>query len=126
MINRIKKYIRDIQLEWQKVSKPDWKSVQGNTLVVIVACIILGVFLWLVDGTADFPKWFSPFGLILLVVVIPLCVYFMTRNNTPQWKIATLVSFSPLAIVLILSFFVDDKSSIKGFGLVLLRSLFLR
>ncbi|MFB3041206.1 MAG: preprotein translocase subunit SecE, partial [Candidatus Poribacteria bacterium] len=97
MINRIKKYIRDIQLEWQKVSKPDWKSVQGNTLVVIVACLILGVFLWLVDGTADFPDWFSPFGLILLVVVIPLCVYFITRNNTPQWKIATLVSFSPLA-----------------------------
>ena len=124
MINRIKKYIRDIQLEWQKVSKPDWKSVQGNTLVVIVACLILGVFLWLVDGTADFPDWVSAYGIILLVVVIPLCVYFITRNQMSQWKIATLISFSPLAIVLILRFVFDYSP--HGFGMVLLRSLFLR
>ena len=91
--------------------------------MVIVACIILGVFLWLVDGAAGFPDWVSGYGIILLVVVIPLCVYFITRNYMPQWKVA-LISFSPLTIVLILYFVFDY--SVHGFGMVLLRSLFLR
>ena len=124
MIARTKKYIQEIQLEWQKVSKPDWKDVRGNTTVVLIACAILAVFLWLVDGQKTFPDWLEIYGIFLLVVVIPLCVYFITRNLTPLWKIITLASFAPLAIVLIVYFAFNYP--VQGFGMALLRGLFLR
>jgi preprotein translocase SecE subunit len=130
MIARTKKYIQEIQLEWQKVSKPDWKDVQGNTIVVLIACAILAFFLWLVDGQDTFPVWFSTdnphsiYGIFLLVIVIPLCVYFITRNLTPYWKLIMLASFAPLAIVLIIYFVFNYP--IQGFGMALLREWFLR
>jgi preprotein translocase SecE subunit len=124
MIARIKKYFRDIQLEWQKVSKPDWKDVRGNTIVVIVACVLLAVFLWLVDGTTTFPKWYSIYGMVLVIVGIPLSVYFISRALTPQWKIATAISFLPLVVILISQFVFNH--SLEGFGMVFLRGLFLR
>ena len=55
MIARIKKYVREIFLEWEKVSKPDWKQVKANTLVVIIATLILGIYIALIDGNEDFP-----------------------------------------------------------------------
>ena len=124
MIARTKRYIQEIQLEWQKVSKPDWKEVQGNTIVVLIACAILAFFLWLVDGQKAFPNWLSIPGIVLLVIVVPLCVYFITRNLTPQWKLITLASLAPLVIVLIIYFVFDY--SVQGFGMALLREWFLR
>ena len=55
MIAKTKKYFQDIQNEWTKVSKPEWKEVRGNSLVVITATAILIAFLWLVDGADQLP-----------------------------------------------------------------------
>ena len=127
MIARIKKYIREIQLEWEKVSKPKWKEVQGNTLVVIVACVILGVFLWLVDGNTRYPKWSDGVqiewrGTILLIALIP-AVPLIARRYTPKWIMTIPFAFIPLVIVLILHFVSDEP--IAGFGVAWLRDLFI-
>jgi preprotein translocase SecE subunit len=123
MIARIKKFLRDIQAEWAKVTKPDRKEVQGNTLVVIVACVILGVFLGIVDGNTEYPTWISIHGIILLVGIV-VCVAVIAKHNTPRWKIASAISLIPLIIAAV-SYFAFDYS-IEGFGLALLRSLFIR
>lgn len=49
MIKRIKKYLKEVRLEWGKVTKPKWDEVQGRTGVVLVGVAILAVFLWIVD-----------------------------------------------------------------------------
>ncbi len=123
MITRIKTFIRNIRAEWDKVSKPDRKEVQGNTLVVIVACVILGIFLWIVDGNTEYPGWVSIHGIILLVGII-VCVTVVAKRYTPRWPIAFLISLIPL-IVVAASYFALNYS-IEGFGLALLRSLFIR
>jgi preprotein translocase SecE subunit len=123
MIARIKKFLRDIQLEWGKVSKPKRKDVQGNTLVVIVACAILGIFLWLVDGNTVYPGWVSIHGIILLVGIV-VCVPLIAKRFTPKWKIAIPIALIPLIIVLFSHFVLGYP--IKGFGLAFLRSLFIR
>ena len=123
MITRIKTFIRDIRAEWDKVSKPDRKEVQGNTLVVIVACAILGLFLWIVDGNTEYPGWVSIHGIILLVAIVA-CVTVVAKRNTPRWQLAFLVSLIPLIIVAVAYFVLNY--SIEGFGFALLRSLFIR
>ena len=124
MIARIRKYLREIKLEWSKVSKPERKDIQGNTLVVIVACAIVGVFLWAVDGNTGYPEWLSIPGIILLIGIIVL-VPWIAKRFTPKWKLAVPISLIPLAIVMF-SHYVLGKQSIAGFGLALLRSLFIR
>lgn len=123
MITRIKTFIRDIRAEWDKVSKPDRKEVQGNTLVVIVACAILGIFLWMVDGNTEYPGWVSIHGIILLLGII-VGVTVIAKRYIPRWPIAFLISLIPLIVVTVAYFALDY--SIKGFGLALLRSLFVR
>lgn len=49
MIKRIKKYLKEVKLEWGKVTKPTWEEVQGRTSVVLVGTGILAFFLWIVD-----------------------------------------------------------------------------
>jgi preprotein translocase SecE subunit len=123
MITRIKRFIRDIQAEWSKVSKPDRKEVQGNTLVVIVACALLGIFLWIIDGNTGYPGWISIHGIILLIGII-VGVTVIARRYTSRWHIAFLISLIPLIVVAV-AFFAFGYS-IEGFGLALLRSLFIR
>ena len=123
MITRIKTFIRDIRAEWDKVSKPDRKEVQGNTLVVIVACALLGIFLWIVDGNTEYPSWVSIHGIILLVAII-VCITAIARRYTPRWQLALLVSLIPLIVVAVAYFVLDY--SVEGFGFALLRRLFLR
>ena len=123
MITRTKTFIRDIRAEWDKVSKPDRKEVQGNTLVVIVACALLGVFLWMVDGNTAYPGWVSIHGMILLLGII-VCVTMIARRSMPRWHLAFLVSLIPLIIVAVAYVVLDY--SIQGFGLALLRSLFIK
>ena len=123
MIARTKTFIRDIRAEWDKVSKPDRKEVQGNTLVVIVACAVLGIFLWLVDGNTEYPGWVSIHGIIVLIGIV-VCVTVIARRFTPRWHIAFLVSLIPLIVVAVAYFALDYSAS--GFGFALLRSLFLR
>lgn len=49
MIKRIKKYFKEVKIEWGKVTKPSWEEVQGRTGVVVVGTGILAVFLFVVD-----------------------------------------------------------------------------
>jgi len=123
MIARIKKYLREIRLEWGKVTKPDRKDVQGNTIIVVIACAMCGVFLFLVDGSTKAPEWLSIHGIILLAALV-VCIAWIAKRFTPKWKIVIPIALVPLVIV-IFSYFVLDHS-VKGFGLALLRSWFIR
>ena len=123
MIAQIKKYPQETQLEWQKVSKPDSKEVRSNTLVVLVACACLGLFLWLVDGNTTYPEWGSLHGAVVMVPLI-VAVFLISRAILQRWRMALLISVVPLAVVLIFKFVFNY--SIDGFGMALLRSLFIR
>ena len=123
MIAQIKKYFQETQLEWQKVSKPDRKEVQSNTLVVLVVCACLGLFLWLVDGNTTYPAWVSLHGAVV-VVLFTIAVFLISRAIIQRWRMALLISIVPLVVVLIFEYVFDY--SLEGFGMALLRSLFIR
>ena len=145
MIARLKNYIQGISLEWQKVSKPDAKEVQGSTFTVIVASALLGLFIGLVDGNSAFPKWSSPLSWIVLIA-LPIVVFFFVRSweNQPQSArearaasddsffgneqnrklIATAIACIPLIAVLVSQYGLD--TSLQGFGMAFLRTLFIR
>lgn len=42
-------FIKDVRMEIKRTSFPSKEEVVDTTLVVIVVCIIFGIFLWLVD-----------------------------------------------------------------------------
>jgi preprotein translocase subunit SecE len=42
-------FLKDVRMEIKRTSFPSKEEVIDTTLVVIVVCIIFGVFLWLVD-----------------------------------------------------------------------------
>ena len=145
MITRLKKYIQGINLEWQKVSKPDMKEVQGSTVTVIVASALLGLFIGLVDGNSAFPKWSSPLSWIFLAA-FPIVVFFFVRTweNQPQSSreakaapdtsffgseqnrkvIAASIACIPLIAVLVSQYALN--TSLDGFGMAFLRTLFIR
>ena len=131
MIARIKKYVREIFLEWEKVSKPDWKQVKANTLVVVVATLILGVYIALVDGNKDFPVWvtsdviFGP-GLILLFVLLIAPLSWFVRRFTSRWEILIPISIAPLLITLTLHYIVMPSDPVSGFGISWIRELFMK
>ena len=140
MITRFKKYIQGITQEWQRVSKPDMKEVQGSTITVIVASAALGLFIGIVDGNSAFPKWENPLGLIFLVV-LPIAVFFIVKSweNQPQSSrgselstdgegnrkvFATAVACIPLIAVLVSQYVLTTP--LEGFGMAFLRTLFIR
>ncbi len=145
MIVRLKNYIQGISLEWQKVSKPDAKEVQGSTITVIVASALLGLFIGLVDGNSALPKWSSPLSWIVLIA-LPIVVFFFVRSweNQPQSSreanaasdgsffgneknrklIATAIACIPLIAVLVSQYVLN--TSLQGFGMAFLRTLFIR
>jgi preprotein translocase subunit SecE len=49
MLERLRRYLKEVKLEWGKVSKPSYKDIWGSTVVVIVAVAIVAVYLWIVD-----------------------------------------------------------------------------
>ena len=140
MIARLKNYIQGISQEWQRVTKPDAKEVQGSTITVIVASAVLGLFIGLVDGNSAFPKWNNPLGWIFLAA-LPIVVFFIVRSweNQPRSSreaemsdgnegsrkvIATVVACIPLIAVLVSQYVLS--SSLEGFGMAFLRTLFIR
>ena len=145
MITRFKNYIQGITLEWQKVTKPDMKEVQGSTITVIVASALLGLFIGLVDGNSAFPKWSSPLSWVVLIA-IPVVVFFFVRSweNQPQSSrdakaasddslfgneqnrklVATAIACIPLISVVVSLFLLN--TSLEGFGMAFLRTLFIR
>ncbi len=139
MITRFKNYIQGINQEWQRVSKPDAKEVQGSTITVIIASAVLGLFIGLVDGNSAFPKWNNPLGWIFLAA-LPIVVFFIMRSweNQPQSSreaesegidrnrkvIAATVACIPLIAVLVSQYVLNN--SLEGFGMAFLRTLFIR
>jgi preprotein translocase SecE subunit len=121
MIARIKNYIQNILLEWQKVSKPDAEQVRGSTIVVLIASAMLGVFIWLVDGSSAKPTWQWPANLIL--IIIPIAVFGLGKNLENRRLLATAISCIPL-IVILFSTYVLKNDSLSGFGMSFLRDLF--
>jgi preprotein translocase subunit SecE len=49
IIKRLFAFLREYKSEVRKVTWPDFKSVLKNTLVVLVMCVVVGVFIWLID-----------------------------------------------------------------------------
>lgn len=123
MIARIKNYIQNILLEWQKVSKPDAEQVRGSTIVVLIASTMLGVFIWLVDGSSAKPIWQWPANLLL--IIIPITVFGLGKNLENRRLLATAISCVPL-IVILFSTYVMKNDFLSGFGMSFLRDLFLR
>ena len=124
MIARIKNYIQNILLEWQKVSKPDMEQVRGSTVVVLIASGILGVFIWLVDGSSAQPTWQWPAALIL--VAIPIVVFFLSKDLEDRRLFATAIACIPLAVVLVSQYIIKPQDPLTGFGMSFLRNIFLR
>ena len=143
MITRLKKYLQGIHLEWQKVTKPDIKEVQGSTITVIVASALLGLYIGIIDGNPEFPKWESPLSWIFLAA-LPIVVFLIVKSwedhsqsdRDPEAAIdgnrkiiAAAVASIPLIAVLVSQYLVSQdvlNASLKGFGMVFLRALFIR
>jgi preprotein translocase SecE subunit len=145
MIARLKNYIQGIKLEWQKVTKPDIREVQGSTITVIVASALLGLFIGLVDGNSAFPQWNSPLSWIILAA-LPILTFFFVKSweNQPQSSreartasntsffgneenrklIGTAIACIPLIAVLVSQYALN--TSLEGFGMTFLRALFIR
>ena len=123
MIAKIKTYIQNIILEWQKVSKPDWEQVRGSTIVVLIASAMLGVFIWLVDGNTASPIWDWPTELFL--VLIPIGVFFLGKGLENRRLLATGIALLPLVVVLVNNYLLNQKG-LEGFGMSFLRNIFLR
>ena len=123
MIARIKTYIQNILIEWQKVSKPDLEQVRGSTIVVLIASAMLGVFIWLVDGNSASPKWGWPSELFL--VLIPIVVFYLGKGLENKRLLATAAAFLPLVIVLVNNYLLK-QDGLEGFGMSFLRNIFLR
>ncbi len=142
MIARLKNYIQGISLEWQRVTKPDMKEVQGSTITVIVASALLGLFIGLVDGNSAFPKWSSPLSWVVLIA-LPVGTFFFVRSweNQPQSTretnddslfgneknrklVVTAIACIPLIAVLVSQYVL--ATSLQGFGMAFLRTLFIR
>ena len=138
MITRLKKYLQGIHLEWQKVSKPDMREVQGSTITVIIASALLGLYIGVIDGNPAFPKWESPLSWIFLAA-LPVVVFFIVKSwedhsqneRDPEAAIdgnrkiiAAAVASIPLIAVLVSQYVLN--TSLEGFGMTFLRTLFIR
>ena len=138
MLTRLKKYLQGIRLEWQKVTKPDMKEVQGSTITVIIASALLGLYIGIIDGNPKNPKWESPLSWIFLAA-LPVVVFLIVKSwedhsqsdRDPEAAIggnrkiiAAAVACIPLIAVLVSQYVLD--TSLEGFGMLFLRDLFIR
>lgn len=46
---RIVRFFRDYKSEIKKIVWPGWKDVLKNTVIVLIMCLLIGAFIWLVD-----------------------------------------------------------------------------
>ena len=46
---RVIRFFRDYKSEVKKIVWPNWKEVAKNTFIVLVICLIIGLFIWAVD-----------------------------------------------------------------------------
>ena len=114
------------------------KEVQGSTITVIVASALLGLYIGIIDGNSAFPKWESPLSWIVLVA-LPIVVFLIVKSWEDHSKndrdpeaaidgnrkiIAAAVASIPLVTVIVSQYVFN--SSLEGFGMVFLRTLFIR
>ena len=114
------------------------KEVQGSTITVIVASALLGLYIGVIDGNSAFPKWESPLSWIVLAA-LPIVVFFIVKSWEDHSKndrdpeaaidgnrkvIAAAVACLPLIAVLVSQYGLN--TSLEGFGMAFLRTLFIR
>lgn len=51
---RIRNWFRELKGEIKKIVWPTRKQTMNNTLVVLVCCLVLGVFIWVLDAIFGF------------------------------------------------------------------------
>ena len=49
ILKRIGRFFRDYKSEVKKIVWPGWKDVLRNTAIVLIICLIVGIFIWAVD-----------------------------------------------------------------------------
>ena len=49
IMKRILRFFRDYKSEVKKIVWPGWKDVIKNTVIVLIMCVLVGAFIWLVD-----------------------------------------------------------------------------
>lgn len=49
IMKRVVTFLKDYKSEIHKIVWPDAKSVLNNTIIVLVLCLIIGLFIWLLD-----------------------------------------------------------------------------
>ena len=55
---RIVRFFRDYKSEIKKIVWPGWKDVLKNTVIVLIMCLLIGAFIWLVDfGLGSLLDW---------------------------------------------------------------------
>lgn len=54
----ISKFLRDIKSELKKVIWPSKAQLINNTVTVLLACLVIGAMIWIVDaGLGEVRKW---------------------------------------------------------------------
>lgn len=48
-VSKVAKFFKEVKSEMKKVAWPSKKQVINNTLIVIAAVLVIGVFIWLLD-----------------------------------------------------------------------------
>ena len=48
-VSKAAKFFKEVKSEMKKVAWPSKKQVINNTLIVIAAVLVIGVFIWLLD-----------------------------------------------------------------------------
>lgn len=49
ILKRVVRFFRDYKSEVKKIVWPGWKEVAKNTAIVLIICLIIGAFIWVVD-----------------------------------------------------------------------------
>ena len=52
--SKVGRYFRDLKSEFKKIVWPTRKQTVNNTLVVLACCLVLGVFIWVLDAIFGF------------------------------------------------------------------------
>ena len=49
LVQRFVSFIREYKSEIKKISWPSFKTVVKNTIIVLIVCVVIGLFIWLID-----------------------------------------------------------------------------
>ena len=49
ILQRVVKFVRDYKSEAKKIVWPGFKDVLKNTVIVLIMCVVVGAFIWVLD-----------------------------------------------------------------------------